>query len=234
MQDIVRPDILGNMEKFPRRNLESEHEDIPAAELADMETSPVTAEEMQAEKAAMQEALAEANEPAAESLANMKARQEQEDQARLKDLRSELGLKGEEEIKADEERIHKIMMDAITGDGKSGPENPESAARAEKEPGQNPPERPPEEDGEDDDGDGEGGAEKAENEDSVVSHSQKVETKHKLCERCGGTGRRYFFFRCGVCRGTGAVVASQSVQTSQQVVRRTARASQEKPPENAR
>lgn len=199
------------MEKFPRRQLESEQEGIPATELTDMETSPVTAEEMRAEKAAMQEALADTNEPETESLVDMKARQEQEDQERLKDLRSELGLKSEEEIKADEERIHKIMMDAISGDGSKGPENPEDAARAEKEPDQNPPERPPEGDGDDED------AERNEHHESESSHRSETETKYKMCERCGGTGRRWFIFNCPVCRGTGRIVESQksSHQTSQ-------------------
>ena len=183
------------MEKFPNAHtLEGQPDEIPTAERGDLKTPLVTAEQMKAELAAMQEAIAEANtaeqEPAVkeQSLQEQKVQQEAADAERLQELRAELGLH----------------------DGKAV-QPKEAEPESEEQPSRVPPEQPP---GKADDGDGK------ENPDSIRFRQGQSEIKRKPCERCGGTGRRFFVFTCPVCNGFGSVVASQKMNWSEKMIQR--------------
>lgn len=47
--------------------------------------------------------------------------------------------------------------------------------------------------------------------------ASRIEKKYTLCPKCGGTGRRLFIFGCGVCKGTGRVIASESASQTRSV-----------------
>ena len=42
--------------------------------------------------------------------------------------------------------------------------------------------------------------------------TEAQEEKYKMCERCKGKGKVWFFFKCGVCGGTGRVVAARRIE----------------------
>lgn len=46
------------------------------------------------------------------------------------------------------------------------------------------------------------------------SSSKEVEESYQICEVCKGKGRRWFFFRCRVCDGTGRIVTNKRVKVT--------------------
>lgn len=44
--------------------------------------------------------------------------------------------------------------------------------------------------------------------------TEAAEERYKMCEQCKGTGKRWFFFKCPVCKGSGRVLAARRVERS--------------------
>jgi hypothetical protein len=50
-------------------------------------------------------------------------------------------------------------------------------------------------------------------------HETNIKNNFKICERCMGSGRRFFFFMCPVCKGNGRVIDNQTISQSQKPVK---------------
>ena len=186
------------MEKFPNANtLEVNPEKIPDAERADMETSPVTPEEMEAERKAMQEAAAES---------------ELDRQTRLTDLRERIRwiteAKSPEQRQHDEEIAIEAMAEAMH---QKNPEQ-ETVPNPEEQADQEPPGKTPEQSG--------GGGENERGPGHIIMREGRAEIKRKRCEKCGGSGRRFMFFACSVCHGSGSVIESKNMKWKNKIIKR--------------
>ncbi len=216
-----------SMEKITRADiLEKRREGIPDAEQADMELSPVTAEEMEAERKAMQEALAEASDTKTETPPVVGT----EEMEAERKLMQESVEEHREQSSEDHVQIQNIREQlGILATQPESQKEQETVFHPEKQADRKPPGKTPEEGGDDGDGEKDPG--------HIILNEGHTEYKRKLCERCGGTGRRFFFFTCPVCRGSGSLVESEKTSWKQKAIKResgveSAPASPENPENN--
>jgi hypothetical protein len=192
---------------------ESHTDHIPDAEQVDLQTSPVTADEMEVERKAMEHAALE------EAIVKDKQFAEEGKNALLEKFRIAAASKSPELRRQQEAIIIQRMKEAMYPERYSGQAS--SGAVEEGQFAGEPPAKTPEEGG--GDGDDE------HKPDHIILHEGQTDIKRKLCEKCHGTGRRLLLFSCPVCRGRGTIVESESTKWRDKLVERKPGGA-EKPP----
>lgn len=180
--------------------LKKERLNIPPQEQVDETVSPVSPEEMAAELKAAQEAIREmdeASQRAKEQIAQVEAVQGKVDEGRIAEVREALNREGADRSKAE-------------SGVENGPET-QTSARREK------PDTTETLRGIAGERIMVSAAEKAKD-----GASHEVSSKFGICPKCEGSGTRFLFFTCSLCKGSGRVETARQEKRAMNTERASA------------